>query len=228
MAMFVIWVVILAKYYTFKTILLLSPLHLINLIIYLIYCYNVTFCSAGFNSVTYPGLKWIKRINQIFLNTMNDKEQIFVNHIILQKCVENFIIQHNNFCNVYQQIFKLISKAIFEYYLTIMPISLILIHQVFFEKLPIEYRLIYILDIVIIFYITIVCQYIYAHLSRLTHRTAVPMSRFQWRIKGLPFGLRHKIKVMSYFERLSSNRKIGVTIGPTITLTIPVFSQVHL
>ena len=138
-----------------------------------------------------------------------------------------FIIQHNNFCCAYQQIFKLINKFMFEYYLTIMPITLILIHQVFFEQLATEYRLIYLLDIVIIFYITIICQYLFAHISRLTHRTAVPLSRIQWRLKGLPFGLRHKIKVMSYFERLSSNRKFGVTIGPTITLTIPVFSQVH-
>ena len=73
----------------------------------------------------------------------------------------------------------------------------------------------------------IILLYTLAHFSRLTHRTAVPLSGLQWRLKGLPFGLRHKIKVMSYFERLSSNRKFGVTIGPTITLTIPVFSHVY-
>ena len=146
----------------------------------------------------------------------------------MQAHVQKFIVRHNNFCEVYQQIFKLMSKNMFHYYLTVIPISLLMIHQVFFEELPLEYKFVYTLLTISALYGTIVNQYIMAHMSRLTHRTAVPLSRLQWRLKGLPFGLRHKIKVMSYFERLSSNRKFGVTIGPTITLTIPVFSQVTI
>ena len=225
MATLVMSLIILAKYYIMKTIMISLFSILINYIVDLIFPYNLLLTFATLNAVIYPGLKYIKTINNNFLN-MNDQERLFVSNIFMQAHVQKFIVQHNNFCQLYQQLFELLKNGLFQYYLTIIPISLLIIHQVFFEELLLEYKVIYMLFTSFALNGTIVNQYLLANFSRLTHRTAVPLSRIQWRLKGLPFGLRHKIKVMSYFERLSSNRKFGVTIGPTITITIPIFSQV--
>ena len=75
--------------------------------------------------------------------------------------------------------------------------------------------------LMVLFSLSFACAYMSKHI----HRTAVPLSRLQWKFKGIRY-LLLKLKLMTYFERLSSTRKIGVTLGPTITLTMPIFSQV--
>jgi hypothetical protein len=40
--------------------------------------------------------------------------------------------------------------------------------------------------------------------------------------------MRTKIKILSCFERLSSERKIGFSIGSIAVMTFPLFSQVYI
>ena len=218
----------MVKYYTLKTFILSLWLQIINDIVIFIFYFNLTILSCASFTIIYCGIKYIKFINDHLNNIIHCQDNIFDRHLILRKGIQMFIVYHNNYCLVYDKVFKSISNLLLVFFATILPFNLILSHQFLFEDISLESRFIIIMIIVIILYVTTICMYILAHMSRLTHRTAVPLSRFQWRLKGLPFGLRHKIKVMSYFERLSSNRKFGITIGPTIAVTIPVFSQVRV
>ena len=69
-------------------------------------------------------------------------------------------------------------------------------------------------------------QYFYAYLSKQVHKCTKTLAQVQWKVKGWPFRLSTKLKLMAYFERLSANKKIGFTLGPTVTVTFPVFAQV--
>ena len=227
MAAMIIWIIILIRFYTLITFMQSLLFHLINFGVYVIFIYTSSMFLAGISAITYVGMVFIQTTNEYLLCLINKQDIMFINHIVLATGVQKFIIPHNTFCQLYYIIFKLMSKLLLAYFMTLMPLNLILIHQFLFEELALEYKLYSVLLIGMMTLTTIITQYTVAHLSLLTHRTAVPLSRLQLRLKGLPFGLRHKIKVMSYFERLSSNRKFGITIGPTITLTMPVFSQVY-
>jgi hypothetical protein len=65
-----------------------------------------------------------------------------------------------------------------------------------------------------------------ASLSSKIHKGAKRLSRFQWKINGWPFRTRTKIKILITFERLSSDRKIGFTIGSLAVMTFPLFYRV--
>ena len=109
-----------------------------------------------------------------------------------------------------------------------MPQNLLMMHQVFFENLPTKVKIIMSGFVIFYTFFIVILQYSLASISREVHKMTVPLSKLQWKLRnnnmGQPFALRPKIKLMCYFERLSSNRKIGITIGPTIALTMPIFA----
>jgi hypothetical protein len=67
---------------------------------------------------------------------------------------------------------------------------------------------------------------LFASLSSKIHKTGKRLSRLQWKINGWPFRARTKIKILTTFERLSSDTKIGPSIGSLVVMTFPLFYRV--
>ena len=69
-------------------------------------------------------------------------------------------------------------------------------------------------------------QYNFARLSLKIHSPCKPLARIQWRLNGWSILMSTKLKVMTYFERLSGTKKIGLTAGLTHVLTLPLYFMV--
>ena len=121
---------------------------------------------------------------------------------------------------------KFWSKPYFALMLTMVPVHLLLLHTILFENTNDHVK--FYLTIITI-YLTIghfLLQFFYAYLTKQIHQNSKLLAHLQWRLKGWPFRLQSKLKLIAYFERLSANKKIGITLGPTVTLTFPIFAQV--
>ena len=174
--------------------------------------------------VMYVMMKFIKKTNSIIMNVGANK--LFQNNITILNTIRKFIMLHNHYSTIMYKINFLCSRLLLACSILCMPPNLIVIHLLFFENSDLVTKFLFVWIAFNSSIIIILILYAMANLSKESHRTTVHLSRLQWRINGQPFGLRYKIKLMSYFERLSSNRKIGITIGPTVTLTMNLFSQV--
>jgi hypothetical protein len=104
--------------------------------------------------------------------------------------------------------------------------NLCLLHQFLFENLKFHHRVVFGFSILIQLLIIFFFQLLVASLSSKIHKAGKRLSRFQWKINGWPFRARTKIKILNTFERLSSDRKIGFTIGSLAVVTFPLFYRV--
>ena len=136
------------------------------------------------------------------------------------------MVEHNTFCTTLHLYNKFWSKLYLAFVLMLLPTNLMWMQQFFFEQLEPVARIFIGFTISVWLLQIFFIQLAFARMSQQSHKTVKMLSKIQWRLNGWPFRLNNKIKLMTYFERLSSNRKIGVTIGPTIVLTLPVFAQV--
>ena len=191
----------------------------------LILIFDVAFTNKVHFLVVYIMMKFIKKTNSIIMN-IDDGNKLFQSSITILDTIRKFIILHNHYSTILNKLNFLYSRLLLLCLLLYMPPNLIVIHLVLFENTDIVTKYVFAYTAFYTSIIMIILLYVGANLSKEAHRTTIHLSRLQWRINGQPFGLRHKIKLMSYFERLSSNRKIGITIGPTVTLTMNIFSQV--
>ena len=212
------------KYYSIKIYaisLLAQPFYL--MIFKMIF--DVLFMIMVHFLVMYIMIKFIIKTNSIIIN-MNRGNKLFHRHITIIDSTRKFIMLHNHFSTIIYKINFLYSRLLFFWLLLCMPPNLINIQLLFFENTDLAIKFLFAWLAFYTSLFMILLLYLMAYLSKESHRTTIHLSRLQWRINGQPFGLRHKIKLMSYFERLSSNKKIGITIGPTVTLTMNLFSQV--
>ena len=165
--------------------------------------------------ITLPAInsRFLKNNNTLFDNMSKTRQRII-----------NFIVEHNSYCVAVADYNKFWNKLFFAFLVIMFPCCFMLQHIVLFTKIK---TILYIFGIAstIIIMVFSCLAFGCAYMSKHIHRTAVPLSRLQWRLKGIRYRL-FKLKLMTYFERLSSTRRMGVTLGPTITLTIPIFSQV--
>ena len=198
--------------------LIVQPFYLTMWII----TFDVTFMAMVYFLIMYIMIKFIKKTNSIILN-INDPNKLFQSNITILDSVHKFIMLHNHFLIITYKINFLCSKLLLACLFLFMPFNLITIHLLFFENTAIETKFWFFF---VAFNYSVTMIFIIYVMAYLSNRTTVHLSRLQWRINGQPFGLRHKIKLMSYSERLSSNRKIGINIGPTVTLTMNLFAQV--
>ena len=144
----------------------------------------------------------------------------------LYTAINVFIIEHNMYCRELYLINKFWSKIYFMFIITIIPVNLLLLHQFLFECLEYEVKIFFGLLIVLISIGVFGVQYLWSYMSYKIHKSCVVLSQYQWRINGYPFRMRFKLNLMNYFERLSSDRKIGITMGSIYTLTFTIFFQV--
>ena len=217
---------IIYKFYTIKLFIITVPVQLFYIITYISAVFNAInaqyFCAIIF----YHGYLFITNINVKFLSGINEKQ--FFKKLIdfkLRKVINQFMCDHNTYCIYLTQFNRQLCKLCMAV-LTLIPLNLMIMHQIFFEDMELSWQL-FLTFIMIIFQLVLFGNYyVFGYLSKQIHRMAVPLSQTQWRLRRPHIRLRNKIKLMTYFERLS-NTRIGITIGPTITLTLPVFAQVN-
>jgi len=216
---------IIIKYYTFDKLLV----SMIPQISHIIGSYLVTI--SGLVTTTFICIisiimfQLIKQINDKYL--YKSENDTTFNTYKAYKMTETFIVEHNNYCEKFKRYNMFWSQIYFAYIIAIIPINLMNLYQFLFENLIIQFRILFVFLLIITVFLFFVLQYIYAYISYQIHKPCIRLSQLQWRINGYPFRMRFKLKLMAYFERLSSDRKIGPTLGPTITLTFPVFYQVQ-
>ena len=195
------------------------------------FIFDACFAFSSICLIGIFGRLLIKKINARIINFFilsSNSNQMFVKsgNFQIYKSVKQFIGEHNQLCIKVEEYNKFWNKLYFAFLLTIIPMNLMSFHQLFFEPLDFEYRLFVAFSAFVMILDLFAIQYCFASNSNQIHKTTKLLARLQWRLNGWPFRLQTKLKLMSYFERLSHKKKIGFTIGPTIVLTFPVFYQV--
>ncbi len=160
-----------------------------------------------------------KIINDLIVSNQMSGHQI-------SSAIKSFICEHNQICTQllsYNQFWK---KLYFSFIFTVIPMNLCYLHQFLFENQKFYIRAVIGFSIVIQLIVIFFFQFLIASISSKIHKTGKRLSRLQWKINGWPFRTRTKIKILTTFERLSSDRKIGFTIGSLAVMTFPLFYRV--
>ena len=139
---------------------------------------------------------------------------------------EKFFIEHNNLCYKVKRFSDFWKDIYLTLILTMFPTTLILLHMVIFEQMETYYRIFNILIIMNIYFALFVLQYFFASLSHKMHRQCKLLARSQWLFNKTNSSLAFKLKIQTYFEKLSSNKRIGFSIGTLVVITFPLFSGV--
>jgi hypothetical protein len=103
------------------------------------------------------------------------------------------------------------------------PMNLCLLHEILFEEFEIYVQIFFGFTLIMQMIIIFLFQLLTASLSSKIHIGGKKLSRLQWKINGWPF--RTKIKLLACFERLSSNRKIGFSIGSIAVVSVVLQSN---
>ena len=163
-------------------------------------------------------------INAKFIRFIRDSKR--KNRFLLHQELTQYLYDNNEICRLFLTYNKFWKKPYFTQFLTMVPLSLIWLHTIMFERVSMEAKY-YIAFVTLVTVMGIfVIIYFLAYLSKQVHKSTKLLAQVQWNVKGWPFRLSTKLKLMAYFERLSAYKKIGFTLGPTVTITFPVFAQV--
>ena len=170
---------------------------------------------------------------ELHLRADNTNNKIMLNNKLqlnpknIKSKLDRYILEHNNLCRKVDMFSKFWKDMYLILLLTFYQSTLMLLYQVLFER--IEFYIIRLLFLIIIFNcysILFFLQYLFALLSYKMHRQYTVLARSQWLLTQTNSSLRSKLKVQTYMERLSSNRRIGISIGSVTVITFPLFSTV--
>ena len=209
-----IWIDI--SYYTYKTLLIAAIPHLalnIGIVSLMVDWLRILYCGLIF---AYMFINGIHHINRTVYQGMKEK---FSN---LNKTIYRFLSQHNELCQTLYLYNMFWSKLYLIILLTIIPSNLLWIYQFFYEHLDLEVYILIGCTVIIWTSGVFGVQYCFAYLSKKIHSPYKPLARIQWRMNGWSIRLATKLKLMAYIERLGSHKKIGLTVGPTDVLTLPL------
>ena len=139
--------------------------------------------------------------------------------------VKKFVEEHNRYCDHIVAVNQFWKNVLLAFMATAFPINLTVMHQLLFENLSLNLRLLYAIGMIFDDVLLFGLQYCFASLSVKIHKMHSKLSRLQWSLNGYPFQLRTKLKLLMCFERLSSKKKIGITMG-SIVFTMTLFRKV--
>ena len=214
--------------YNIKDFIISLPFLTILLLAHLAAAIDIIIALSSVVLFLILGTLSLKKINSKITNLFHKNVVLFQRsqRNYIQRSVNQFIEEHNEFCHTFLEYNRFWSKVYLVFLLTIFPNNLMMFHQVLFEQLQLNYRIIFTSMAILMILSLYLLQFGFAYICKQIHKTTKQLSQLQWRLNGWPFRLNNKIKLMSYFERLSSQRKIGLSLGPTVVLTFPVFHQV--
>ena len=164
----------------------------------------------------------INRINNTIINIGQTSSTAFI-----WKTTDKYIRDHNKLANKVMKLNNFWKSYILTMVMTVSPISLILLDQVLFENGDTLTKIVYIFALFFCYLLLFILQYFLASFSAKMPKMCKKLSHFQWIFKRRFFSLGFKLKLLMYFERLSSKqKKIGFSVGSLAVVTFPLFSGV--
>ena len=154
-------------------------------------------------------------------NKPNRRGQPFITKIIFQ-----IISDHNNLCVKIKKLNNFWRNVYLSALVNMFLITLLILQLVLFEKIDVFVRIFYIFGLIVSYLALFLLQYFLASLSAKIHKMCKMLSHFQWLLNGRHISLGFKLKLLEYFQRLSSNRRIGFSLGPRTVVTFPIFAGV--
>jgi hypothetical protein len=163
----------------------------------------------------------IRNMNESIANLLKNKK---INSI---ESIKSALFEHNGICEQISNMNKISKSLYFTIIFVMIPINLLLLHQYLFEDLKFYIKIISLFIIIIQSMGIFFFQFNLASCSASMHKSVKILAKLQWEINGWPFRTRTKIKVLTCFERLSSNKKIGFSIGSLAVMAFPLFYRVN-
>jgi hypothetical protein len=163
----------------------------------------------------------ITNINQTIADLLKKKK---TNSI---ESIKSALFKHNGICEEISDINKISKSLYFTFVFVMIPSNLLLLHQYLFEDLKFYIKIAAFIIIIIQSFAIFLLQFYIASISPSMHKPRQNLLKLQWKINGWPFRTRTKIKLLTCFERLSSDRKIGISIGSLAVMTFPLFYKVN-
>jgi len=220
MLLFLIMVIV--EFYSWKLLFKSMIWLIISIIVVIILSIDcLTLIAFIYITNYYLKLKF-RKINDSIMSLVN------LNKHNPMETIKSALIQHNNLCLEIHNHNKITKRLYFYIIFNVMPTNLIVLHQYLFEDIKFYVQIVYLLIITMQLLAIFVFQYNFASLSTSIHKSSKILSRLQWKLNGCPFRMRTKIQLLIYFERLSSDRKIGFSIGSLAVMTFPLFSKVYI
>ena len=144
--------------------------------------------------------------------------------IKVHRAVKAFTEEHNRYCTHINAVNQFWKNLFLTFFATMLPINLTIMHQLLFEDIPLQLRLLYVVCMFCSDVQLFGLQFLLASLTVKIHSMYAKLSRLQWCLKGSR--IRVKWKLIMCFERLSSTKhRIGITMG-SIVFTMPLFAKV--
>ncbi len=150
----------------------------------------------------------------------------FNNPSLKNSLIDKLVMDHNSFCSkvkLYNEFWK---KPFLTFIIALIPSNLVVFHQLLFKETK-TYVLMINTSIVLygLFFIFFLSFYT-SSLSQQIHDSAKNLFLLQLRCNGLI--INNKLKLMICFERLTSKRKIGFSLGSLSVMTFPIFQLVSI
>ncbi len=166
----------------------------------------------------------LDEVNQKLRNLLLSKK---LNQNQISMSVKSLIAEHNQICVQISNLNKFWNKIYFNLVLIIIPINVCFTHQFLFGSLELYVQFYFGLTVFIELIVIFLFQFLTASVSTEIHKSEKYLARIQRNItKRSLFCIRIKFKLLTYFERLRSNRKIGFAIGSVAVMTLPLFYRV--
>ena len=213
-----LFVAINIKFYTIKIALLSSFFQLVQYIAVAAFYMDVMAYSAFVPLLAYYEHLRINKINGQ-LNIVNNWSD---SSVVLQ-AVKEFTEEHNLYCSHIDAVNKFWKYPFLTFMVSAFPFNLTMMHQLLFESIPIEIRILFAFGILIHGSLLFGIQYCFALLSVKIHRMHAKLSRLQWCLNRDQMAT--KLKLIICFERLVSKKKIGITFG-SVVFVMPLFTKV--
>jgi hypothetical protein len=136
------------------------------------------------------------------------------------------VMDHNCFCTKVKRYNEFWQKPFLSFLIALIPSNLFVLHQLSFEETKTYILIINTTVVLYEFFFIFFLSYYTSALSQQIHDSAKKLLLLQLRCTGLT--INNKLKLMTCFERLSSKRKIGFSLGPLSVMTYPIFQLVSI
>jgi len=214
---------IIIKYFSWKLLLESLFIQIITWIYLIIFGINSLITTTFVYLISYYFNLKTNKMNRNLNVLLNSKR---LNSYQVSITVKSFIFEHNQICVQISSFNKFWKKLYLIFVFTVIPMSLCFLHQFLSEEIELFVRFYIGFAVLVEFVVIFFFQFMIASISSSMHKSVNNLSRLQWAMNGWLFRTRTKIKLLACFERMSSKRKIGFSIGSLAVMTFPLFYKV--
>ena len=220
MMFFFLFLAINIQFYTIKMTIISSPFQIVQVIVTIAFLMD----TLAFAAIV-PLLAYYEhlRINKINKQIKMVKNEPYLE--VIAKTVKTFTEEHNLYCSHIDAVNKFWKNLFLTLMVSALPFNLTAMHQLLFESVTIEVRLIFAFGMIIHGSVFFGIQYCFSLLSIKIHSMYEKLSRLQWCLNRKRMSV--KLQLIICFERLVSKKKIGITFG-SVVFVMPVFAKVNI